>query len=165
MNFIQKLIQQNKQKKVEQLKNEYSFSIIKLEDHISILKNDIITLQNQRKNILPDFIDKLSFHLILLEKEYVDFLCDLKAYEYDSEYNCFKNRKENARKKAEYMQKLKKQYRVEFEKIYDSFKRISKGCDFPNRNKILNQMRKAFDFDNSRYLCKTGFELRSSFKG
>ena len=164
MNFIQKLIQQNNQKKEEQLKNEYSFSIVKLEDHISILKNDLANLQNLRKNLSPNFTDTLLFHLILLEKGYVDFLCDLKEAEYDSEYNCFTNRKENARKKAEYMQKLKKQYRIEFEKIYDSFKRISKGCDFPRRNEVLTKMRKTFDFDGKVSSYSTSqFELMSKY--
>ena len=49
------------------------------------------------------------------------------------------------------MHQLKKQYRKEFETIYNNFKRITKGCDFPRRNEILSKMRKAFDFDSAKY--------------
>ena len=41
-----------------------------------------------------------------------------------------------------------------FECIYNNFKRITKGVDFPKRNEILGKMRKAFDFDSSKYYQK-----------
>ena len=49
------------------------------------------------------------------------------------------------------MHKLKKQYRKEFESIYHNFQRVTKGRNFPKRNEILGIMRKAFDFDSSKY--------------
>ena len=53
--------------------------------------------------------------------------------------------------------KVKKQYRMEFEKIYYTFKRITKCYDFPIRNEIVGLMRKAFDFDSSKYYAPDQF--------
>ena len=55
------------------------------------------------------------------------------------------------------MHKLKKQYRAEFESIYNNFKRVTKGHDFPRRNEILGIMRKAFDFDSTKYYAPDQF--------
>ena len=55
------------------------------------------------------------------------------------------------------MHSLKKQYRKEFESIYNGFEHLSKGKEIPNRNSILNLMRKAFDFDSSKYYAPDQF--------
>ena len=46
---------------------------------------------------------------------------------------------------------------MEFEKIYYTFKRITKCYDFPIRNEIVGLMRKAFDFDSSKYYAPDQF--------
>ena len=55
------------------------------------------------------------------------------------------------KQKIDYMHSLKKQYRKEFESIYSGFEHLSKGKEIPNRNSILSLMRKAFDFDSTKY--------------
>ena len=49
------------------------------------------------------------------------------------------------------MLQFKKEFRVEFEKIYNDFKRVSKGYNYPGRKEILGMMRRVFDFDSSKY--------------
>lgn len=154
MNFIQKMIQQKKLEKEEQLKREYCYSMINIEKCISILKDDIKTFSIYQKNITPELICDFMHHMIHLEAHYDKFLHDLKQEEFTYKETYFKNVKEESKKKAEFMHKMKKQYRVEFEKIYDNFKRISKGCNFPRRNEILSKMRTAFDFDSNKYYGK-----------
>jgi hypothetical protein len=70
----------------------------------------------------------------------------LKVYEKDNKkLICY------TQKEFEYMTKKKKEYRHIFERFYINFKRVSKGYDFPRRNEILGLMRRAFDFDSSKY--------------
>ena len=64
---------------------------------------------------------------------------------------------ESAKEQAKFMHKIRQQYRKEFESIYDTFKRVSKGRDFPRRNEILGKMRKSFDFDSTKYYAPDQF--------
>lgn len=157
MSFIQKRIQQKKQEQEEQLKMECSYSILRIEEYTSYLKKDILNLINNRKSISPEFADNFIWRLERLEDLYNRFLHDLKRTEFTYKETYFKNVKEESKQKAEFMYKIKKQYRVEFEKIYDTFKRITKGNNFPRRNEILSLMRKAFDFDSSKYYAPERF--------
>ena len=154
MNFIQKRIQQKKLEQEEQLKSEYSFLMIRVEKYISIIKDDLRDIVDERKNISTELIDDFVFHLLTLDSLYNLFLKDLKQEEFTSKRTWNKKIAESAKQKAEYMHKQKKQYRVEFESIYNNFKRITKGHNFPRRNEILGLMRKAFDFDSSKYYQK-----------
>lgn len=151
MNFIQKRIQQKKIEQEEQLKKEYSYYMIRVERWMSLIKEDIFDLVDACKNIEPEPIEEFISHLQRLEYYYSQFLRDLKKEEFIYKEPYFKNVKEESMQKVEFMQKMKKQYRVEFEKIYDTFKRVTKGTNFPRRNEILGLMRKAFDFDSSKY--------------
>lgn len=157
MNFIQKRIQQKRQEQEEQLKNEYSFSMFRIEKYISIIKDDLVDFLDERKNIPTELIDEFIYHLQCFDNLYNIFLKDLKEAEFTYKETYFKNIKEESKQKAEFMHKVKKQYRMEFEKIYDTFKRITKGYDFPRRNEILGLMRKAFDFDSSKYYAPDQF--------
>lgn len=151
MNFIQKRIQQKKLEQEEQLKRECSaYAIAGIENSIRRLKSLISKLSLNKKDNCIDDLDILC-EVEFIEDDYEKFLHDLKQKEFTYKETYFKNVKEESKKKAEFMHKLKKQYRVEFEKIYDTFKRITKGHDFPRRNEILGKMRKAFDFDSSKY--------------
>lgn len=151
MNFIQKRIQQKNLQQEEQLKNECSaYAITGIENSIRRLKSLINKLSLNKKDNCIDDLDILC-EVEFIEDDYEKFLHDLKQEEFTYKETYFKNVKEESKKKAEFMHKLKKQYRVEFEKIYDTFKRVTKGTNFPRRNEILGLMRKAFDFDSSKY--------------
>ena len=159
MNFIQRRIQQKKQQQEEQLRRTCSYSIQYLDTYISTLKNDIKNLLANTKNILDNDAYILLWDIENIEMYYSSFLHDLKQEEFTYKETYFKNIKEESKQKAEFMHKIKKQYRAEFESIYDNFKRISKGCNFPRRNEILGLMRKAFDFDSSKYYAHDQFMI------
>ena len=154
MGFIQKRIQQKKLEQEEQLKRECSYYASCIDSRISYFKNAINKLSTDIKRhttITNDFALELICEIDFLEEYYERFLHDLKQEEFTYKETYFKNVKEESKQKAEFMHKLKKQYRVEFENIYNNFKRITKGVNFPRRNEILGLMRKAFDFDSSKY--------------
>jgi len=154
MNFIQKRIQQKRLEQEQQLKSECSYSISYLDIYISTLKDDIKRLMLCKKYLTDDNAFELIWDIEQIESFYESFLHDLKQEEFtykETYYKCIKN---SAKQHADYMQQLKKQYRAEFESIYNTFKRITKGTNFPRRNEILSKMRKAFDFDSSKYYSK-----------
>jgi len=154
MNFIQKRIQQKKLEQEEQLKTQCSYYIGHVDSRIAYFKNAINKLSIDIKKhitITSDYALELICEIDFLEEYYERFLHDLKQEEFTYKETYFKNVKEESKQKAEFMHKLKRQYRVEFENIYNNFKRLSKTVDFPRRNEILGLMRKAFDFDSSKY--------------
>lgn len=151
MNFIQKRIEQKKLEQEEQLKNQCSgYAIAGIENSIRRLKSLINKLSINKKDNGVDDLDILC-EVEFIEEDYEKFLHDLKQEEFTYKETYFKNVKEESKKNAEFMHKLKKQYRIEFESIYHNFQRVTKGHDFPRRNEILGKMRKAFDFDSSKY--------------
>ena len=157
MNFIQKRIQQKKLEQEKQLKNECSaYAIAGIENSIRRLKCLINKLSLNKKDNCIDDLDILC-EVEFIEYDYENFLHDLKQEEFTYKETYFKNVKEESKQKAEYMHKLKKQYRAEFESIYHNFHRATKGYNFPRRNEILGIMRKAFDFDSSKYYAHDQF--------
>lgn len=151
MNFIQKRIEQKRLEQEEQLRKNCSYSVSYLDIYINTLKNDIKTCMLDPKNITIDDAGDLLWDLEQIERHYNSFLHDLKQQEFTSKTCYVVKYAEDAKQKAEFMHKIRQQYRKEFESIYDTFKRVSKGRDFPRRNEILGKMRKAFDFDSSKY--------------
>ena len=160
MGFIEKPTQSTKRKDEEQFKMECSYSILRIEEYIPYLKKDILNLINNRKNISPELINNFIWRIERVEELYNRFLHDLKQYEFTYKETHFKNIKRDSIQKVEFMHELKKQYRKEFENIYDKFSRISKNINnFPRRNEILSFMRKAFDFDSTKYYAHDQFIL------
>lgn len=153
MNFIQKLIQQKKLEKELQFRRTCSRYINRVEDNIYYLKDAIKRFSNS-KTYTEDDILEIKTAIELLEYDYSRFLYDLKDAEFTHKNTYYKYVKANCKQQAEYMHKLKKQYRVEFEIIYNNFRRATKGYNFPGRNEMLGSMRKAFDFDSSKYYQK-----------
>ena len=151
MNFIRKRIQQKRLEQEKQLRKNCSYSVSYLDIYINTLKNDIKTCMLDPKNITFDDASYLLLDLEQIERHYNSFLHDLKQEEFTSKRTWNKKIAESAKEQAEFMHKIRQQYRKEFESIYDAFKRVSKGRDFPRRNEILGKMRKAFDFDSSKY--------------
>ena len=159
MSFIQKRIMQKQLEKEQQLKNECSaYAIAGIENSIRSLKTLINKLSLNKKDSGVDNLDILC-EVKFIEDYYEKFLHDLKHYEFRYKETYFKNVKEESKQKAEFMHKLKKQYRKDFESIYHNFQRVTKGRDFPRRNEILTIMRKAFDFDSSKYYAPDQFIL------
>jgi len=157
MNFIQKRIQQKQKEQEEQLRRTCSYSVQYLDIYISTLKNDIKELLANPKNIIDNDAYSLLWDIENIEMYYNSFLHDLKQEEFTSKTCYVIKYAEESKQKAEFMHKMKKQYRAEFESIYNNFKRITKGHDFPGRNEILGKMRKAFDFDSSKYYAPDQF--------
>lgn len=157
MGFLQKRIMQKQLEKEQQLKNECSaYAIAGIENSIRRLKAHINKLSLNKKDSGVDNLDILC-EVEFIEEYYEKFLHDLKKYEFTYKETYFKNVKEESKQKAEFMHKLKKQYRAEFESIYNNFQRVTKGRNFPRRNEILGIMRKAFDFDSSKYYAPDQF--------
>ena len=157
MGFIQKRIMQKQLEKEQQLKNECSgYAIAGIENSIRRLKALINKLSLNKKDSGVDNLDILC-EVEFIEDYYEKFLHDLKQYEFTYKETYFKNVKEESKQKAEFMHKLKKQYRKEFESIYHNFQRVTKGSNFPKRNEILGIMRKAFDYDSTKYYAHDQF--------
>ena len=157
MNFIQKRIQQKQKEQEEQLKRECCCSMLVIEDYIDNIKDLITKIASNKKSISDFDMYHFIWYLEYLEEHYSDFLHDLKQEEFTYKETYYKSIKEESKKKAEFMHKMKKQYRAEFESIYNNFKRVTKGVNFPRRNEILGLMRKAFDFDSSKYYAPDQF--------
>ncbi|MFQ6723931.1 MAG: hypothetical protein ACLRFE_01170 [Clostridia bacterium] len=151
MNFIQKAIKQNKEKKEIEYQQSVCIVIPTIEITINNLKNRISYFGQTKHNITQENIDNFLYFLDILNSSYINFLFDLRLYQqkYKQPYNS--DIKDDIKEKIDYMLEKKKEYRKEFESIYDNFKRTTKGVDFPRRNEILGLMRKAFDFDSSKY--------------
>ena len=150
MSFLQKRIQQKRlqeeAKKEEFLKQKCCHSIPFLEHCMKNLKGKIDNFSVNKKNITDLDAEDFIFNITQIEVFYNHFLRMLKVYEKDNKkLVCY------TQKELDYMIKKKKEYRHAFERFYINFKRVSKGCDFPRRNEILGKMRKAFDFDSSKY--------------
>ena len=105
------------------------------------------------KKFIQSDLDDFVYFVNCLDEQYTLFLKELKNCEYDYSYGCSQNIKVEAKEKLDYMLQKKKEYRAEFEDIYNRFKSI-KGVEIPNRNAILNKMRKSFDFDSSKYYAE-----------
>lgn len=157
MNFIQKLIQQKKLQKENEFKIECTTSIVELENYLDFLKDKLYLFSFNKKLMLTDYLNAFIWYLSCIDNHYTWFLRELKKYEHSYKYTHYKNVKEDLKHKIEYMTQKKKQYRAEFEKVYNVFKRISKGCNVARRNEILGKMRKAFDFDSSKYYKQEQF--------
>ena len=149
MNFIQKRMQERKlqeeARKEELFKAKCCPSILYLEAKITELKEFLDYLSINRKDVSLCEIDGLMHTIKEIDMYYCGFLRDLKRYQSPKTFTCV-----NA-DKLDYMLKKKKEYRHAFERLYINFGRVSKGYNFPRRNEILGLMRKAFDFDSSKY--------------
>ncbi len=150
MTFIRKMIERNKQHKEELFKKCCSYSMIHLEEYIPYLKDDIDNIRIYKDNI-DGMLSEFCYDLTMVGRFYESFLYDLKKHEFTEKNTFYKNVKEYTQPKIEYMLQKKKQYRAEFESIYDNFKRTTKGMNIPERNKLLTQMREVFDFDSTKY--------------
>ena len=150
MRFIKELIQNQQQLKEAILKSECSSSINHLDLFIPWTK-DVIKEISSKKNISVDDSQEIERYIDTLNRHYSQFIIDLKDKEFMYSCKLPKNEKESLKQKIDYMHSLKKQYRKEFESIYNRFEHLSKGKEITNRNSILSLMRKAFDFDSSKY--------------
>ncbi len=158
MNFIQKRIYERKQqeaaRKEELFKQSCCNSMPLLEFCMKNLKKRIDNFSINKKDITTQDAEDFVFNILQIEVYYNDFLRMLKVYEKDNKkLVCY------TQKELDYMTKKKKEYRAEFEKLYHHFKRVSKGVDFPRRNEILGKMRKAFDFDSTKYYAPDQFYI------
>ncbi len=151
MRFIQKQVEKKRLEREQQLKNECSaYAIAGIENSIRRLKSLINKLSINKKDSGVDNLDILC-EVEFIEEYYEKFLHDLKQEEFTYKHAYSKKIEDSAKQKIDYMHKLKKQYHVEFENIYNNFKRVTKGRNFPRRNELLGIMRKVFDFDSSKY--------------
>ena len=142
-------------------RNYYSDYTVPIQDCIKGLKSSIGILSKIKSHTFTEVSDKKSI------KEYKDkAIFDIEYYlkhlddKYDyflrvlSEYNSMTKiyaQDPSFKQEVKHMLQFKKEFRVEFEKIYNNFKRISKGYDYPGRKEILGMMRRVFDFDSSKY--------------
>ena len=150
MGFIQNRIQERQQLKEAILKSECSSSIASLDKFIPWTK-EVIKKTMSKKDLTLKDSNEIKWYVNVLDGHYGRFLDDLKEMEFMYSCKLPKNEKESLKQKVDYMHSLKKQYRKEFESIYNGFEHLSKGKKIPNRNSILVLMRKAFDFDSSKY--------------
>ena len=150
MGFISELIQKNNNIKEAKYKAECSSSIASLENFIPWTK-EVIKKTMSKKDLTLKDSNEIKWYVNVLDGHYGRFLDDLKEMEFMYSCKLPKGEKESLKQKIDYMYSLKKQYRKEFESIYNGFEHLSKGKKIPNRNSILNLMRKAFDFDSTKY--------------
>ena len=156
MCFIQQYIEKKKFEKEEKelkIKNSCSASISILDDLIPELRNWINHIASNKKDISDYSVKYLLQLLSFVNVNYSNFVWDLNLHKVRYERPFHQNKNE-IKEKIDYMMQKKKEYRVEFESIYNTFKRVTKGVNFPRRNEILGLMRKAFDFDSSKYYQK-----------
>ena len=150
MIFIQQRIQEKQQLQEAILKSECSSSINRLDLFIPWTK-DVIKEISSKNNISYDNTKEIVRYINILDRHYSQFIIDLKDKEFMYSCKLPKNEKESLKQKVDYMHSLKKQYRKEFESIYNGFDHLSKNKEMPSRNDILSFMRKAFDFDSTKY--------------
>lgn len=150
MSFIQQRIQQRNEIKEAKFKSECSYSIGSLDIFIQWTK-EVIKKTMSKKDLTLKDSNEIKWYVNVLDGHYGKFLDDLKEMEFMYSCKLPKDEKESLKQKVDYMHSLKKQYRKEFESIYNGFEHLSKGKKIPNRNSILSLMRKAFDFDSSKY--------------
>ena len=150
MSFIQQRIQEKQQLQEAILKSECSSSINRLDLFVPWTK-DVIKEISSKNNISYDNAKEIVRYINILDRHYSQFIIDLKDKEFMYSCKLPKDEKESLKQKIAYMHSLKKQYRKEFESIYNGFEHLSKGKEIPGRNGILSFMRKAFDFDSSKY--------------
>ncbi len=156
MGFIQQYIEKKKferESKEIEFKNSCSYSITIIDGLIPELKEWISHITSNKKNVSDYSVSYLLQLLPSINVNYSNFVWELnlRQNEYKSPYNIHKD---VIKEKIDYMLEKKKEYRIEFENIYNNFKRVTKGRNFPRRNEILGLMREAFDFDSSKYYQK-----------
>ncbi|MFQ6723930.1 MAG: hypothetical protein ACLRFE_01165 [Clostridia bacterium] len=157
MNFIQKRILQNKLEREKELKYDCCACIPTIESFINALNGRIEFFMCNKKNINNDDIAHFLQLLKRLDDNYTYFIIQLKEYEASCPDRPSKHPISDLEEKVNYMQQLRKEFRFEFESIYNNFKRITKGLNIPGRNAILTQMRNIFDFDSSKYYAHDQF--------
>ena len=149
MNFIQKRIQERKlqeeARKKEIFKKGCCYSMLHLESYMENVKQCLNDFSLNKKNVSLEEIDNFVSNLTQVSIHYNTFLQRLKYYQH--QYKTYGLYREH----LDYMTQKKKEYRNAFERLYINFGRVSKGYNFPRRNEILGLMRKAFDFDSSKY--------------
>ena len=150
MSFIQQRIQEKQQLKEAILKSECSSSINRLDLFIPWTK-EVIKEISSKKNISVDDSKEIARYIDTLNRHYSQFICDLQEKELIYSCKIPESEKKSLKLKIDYMYSLKKQYRKEFESIYNSFANLSKGKEFPKRNELLSNMRVVFDFDSTKY--------------
>ena len=158
MGFIQQRIQERNKIKEAEYKMECSHAIPSIDNFIPWTK-EVIKKTMSKKDLTLKDSNEIKWYVNVLDGHYGRFLDDLKEMEFMYSCKLPKDEKESLKQKVDYMHSLKKQYRREFESIYNGFEHLSKGKKIPNRNSILSLMRKAFDFDSSKYYAPDQFIL------
>jgi len=153
MNFIQKRIRKNKIEKELEMNKACSDAIEYIEVRTMFVRSYIKKFAENKKCIAPDEVNKFVWNVDTVGWFYEDFIRALVAYQHEYKTTSSAEIKEELKSKIDYMLQKKKFYRAEFEDIYIRFKSI-KGVEIPNRNAILNKMRKSFDFDSSKYYAE-----------
>lgn len=150
MSFIKRRIQERNEIKEAQYKMECSYAIPSIDKFIPWTKDVIKKVTSSKTADLKDS-NEIMWYVNVLDGHYGRFISDLKEKEFIYGCKLPDKEKESLKQKIDYMHSLKKQYRKEFESIYSGFEHLSKGKEIPNRNSILSFMRKAFDFDSTKY--------------
>ena len=150
MSFIKRRIHERNEIKEAQYKMECSYAIPSIDKFIPWTK-EVIKKTMSKKDLTLKDSNEIMWYVNVLDGHYGRFISDLKEKEFIYECKLPDKEKESLKQKIDYMHSLKKQYRKEFESIYSGFEHLSKGKEIPNRNSILSLMRKAFDFDSSKY--------------
>ena len=150
MSFIKRRIHERNEIKEAQYKMECSYAIPSIDKFIPWIKEVIKKATSTKTADLNDS-KEIIWYVNVLDGHYGRFLDDLKEIEFIYGCKLPDKEKESLKQKIDYMHSLKKQYRKEFESIYNGFEHLSKGKEMPNRNSILSLMRKAFDFDSTKY--------------
>ena len=147
-------IQEKQLQKEEIFKADCSSYMPRIESCIKMLRTNLDTLRLNKKEVASFMIKDFVWSVHHIGSLYESFIRDLNHSKHIYATTFYGYLDPVLQEKIEYMHKKKKEYRIEFEKIYGHFKQISKGVNFPRRNEILKLMRRAFDFDSSVYYSK-----------
>lgn len=151
MNLIKDLIQQIKQKKESNLKNEYIASTCYVDKSINKLNLYLVRLSKRKGELSQNEIILLILLIKIANHSYENFIHSFGMCKYDYNNPNLEDCNGSIRESFEYMFDKKRKYRNEFEKIYKNFKHIAQRYDNIALNSVLKKMNKAFDFDSSKF--------------
>lgn len=149
MKFIKQMLEQSKLDKKIKFQRSVCPDISTIDMLIINIKTCNNIFANKKRGYIEHNINGLIWYLNMIDSSYTKFLLSLENYKKKYEDNSKADT--NIKEKLDCMIEKKKEYHVEFEKIYDTFNLVTKDVDFPQRNDILTLMHKAFNLDGSKY--------------